>query len=458
MRNTLLKWSVCFGLLLTLSSPNVFAADKVKLSLWTHQRHMMDLLQTMLDEFNATIGTEKGIEVEMQVHADDATNVLLAAQKNNQGPDIYNIPTGLQGFEAEYEAGLKDYFDNMPGFAEWKKEFPEWYWRDGVTSWQGHVYAIPFSVYNAGIVYNKDLFTQAGIATLPKSYAEVREAAKKISQIEGKYGFAVPAKDNWFMRWMPSQLAEANGEPVWWDWKTGRYEFKNFQKIFQLILDMQQDQSLFPDAASLTNDALREQFAEGKIGMFLAENWDVGVLNTQFPAKNDWGVMPTPTFDGQFHGKTRAFMFAGLFNINGQCKHKEQAWEVVKFFVTYRNRARFYEEGKSIPADPEVLKYAKKQPEMKGFADFANALSESYTALFLDIPGFQEPSENPCNVLTKLLTNGGDLAAELAAVEKTFNDALDAFYAENSEIKREWNIYPNFDRVTGVMGEPALKK
>lgn len=458
MRSQCLKVLISVVLLLALSLPT-FAADKVKLSLWTHQRHMMDLLQEMINEFNATIGKEKGIEVEMQVYADDAGNVLLAAQKNNQGPDLYNIPTGYPGFGAEYEAKLKLYWDDMPGFAEWKAQFPDWYWRDGLTTWQGHTYAIPFTVYNAAIVYNKDLFKQAGITELPKSYADMREAAKKIAAIKGKYGLAVPAKDTWFTSWMTSQIAEANGEPVWWDWKTGKYNFVGFEKLYQLILDMQADGTLFPGATSLNNDTLRAQFAAGNIGMFLAENWDVGVLNDQFPAVNDWGlIMPTPTYDGEFHGKTRAFMLNGLFSINGQTKYPEQAWEAMKFFITYRNQARFYEEGKSIPADPEVLKYAEKQPAKKGFAEFGAQLSEAYTATFLDIPGFQEPPENPCHVLSRLLASGGDVKAELAKVEKTFNDGLDKFYADNPDVKREWNMFPNFDRMTGVMGDPAMKK
>lgn len=443
-----------------LVSSMVSAAEVTKLSLWTHQRHMMDLVQELLDDFNKSIGAEKGILVEMQVYADSAGDVLLAAQKNGQGPDIYNIPTGYQGFGAEYEAGLKMYFDDLPGFAEWKAQFPDWYWKPNVTTWQGHVYAIPYTVYNAAIVYNKDLFEEAGITELPRSYADMREAAKKITAIKGKYGLAVPAKDTWFTNWMTSQIAEANGKPVWFDWSTGTYEFTNFAPLYQLILDMQADGTLFPGATSLNNDALRAQFAAGNIGMFFAEAWDVGVLNDQFPAQNDWGLlMPTPTVDGEFHGRTRAMMEPGLWSINGQTKHPEAAWEVVKFFTTPKAQARFYEEGKLIPADPErVLPAAEKDPTAKGFAEFTAQLDEAYVAVFPDIPGFQEPPENPCHLLANVLSKGGDVEAELQKMEDAWNKALDEYYAEHPDIERGWNIYPDFDRTSVSMGQPQVSR
>ena len=81
MRKHVLILFVCMALVISSVAPSVFAAQPVKLSLWTHQRHMMDLVQSLLDEFNKTVGAEKGIVVEMQVLADDASNVLLAASK-----------------------------------------------------------------------------------------------------------------------------------------------------------------------------------------------------------------------------------------------------------------------------------------------------------------------------------------------------------------------------------------
>ena len=454
------KWVIALvvaTLLLGAVAPVAGAAEKIKLSLWTHNRHMMDLVDELLREFNATIGAEKGIEVSLRVVAEGGTELMLAAQQQGMGPDLFNIPTSYQGFGAEYEAGLKMYFDDLPGFAEWKVQFPEWYWVDNVTTWKGKVFAIPVSCYNARLVYNKDLFREAGLdpERPPETFSEWREYAKRISQLPGKYGMAWPGAETWMTAWMPSQFIEASGLPAWFDWSTGRFEFTNMAPLFQLLLDMKADGSLFPGVTSLNNDALRAQFAAGNIGMFLAVNWDVGVLNDQFPARCDWGVALPPVIDGHERHKVRAMIEVGLYSINGQTKYPEAAWEVVKWFNSYEIRARFYEEGKLLDPDPKVREYAKKEPTAKGFAEFAQT-EWDYAASWPKHPGFVQPSENPCSVFSAILARGGDLMAELQRLEDMWNAELDKFYAENPDVRREWNIYPNFDRKTGVMGDPLL--
>jgi len=102
------KWVIALvvaTLLLGAVAPVAGAAEKIKLSLWTHNRHMMDLVDELLKEFNATIGAEKGIEVSLRVVAEGGTELMLAAQQQGMGPDLFNIPTSYQGFGAEYEEG-----------------------------------------------------------------------------------------------------------------------------------------------------------------------------------------------------------------------------------------------------------------------------------------------------------------------------------------------------------------
>ncbi|MFW5992458.1 MAG: ABC transporter substrate-binding protein, partial [Halanaerobiaceae bacterium] len=312
-----------FGLLLTVFFvfPAVAADDVVELNMWTHQRHMMEVVEELNEEFNNTVGKEKGIKVELRVVGDDHEQLWQAAQKNDRGPDLFNTATGYNGFEAEYEAGAKIYFDDLPGFEEWKEQWPDWYWQEGLTTWNGHVYALPWNVNNARIIYNKDLFEEAGIepAEQPWSYEQVREYAKQITEnVPDKYGFAYPGKENWFTEWMPGQLAEANGTSAWFDWSTGTFDMNGYYDFFKLLLDMYKDGSMFPGPTSLANDPLRAQFAAGNVGMFMGEAWDVGVLNDQFPAECDWGVAVAPTISGEFEGRSRAMLTEGIWSINGQ--------------------------------------------------------------------------------------------------------------------------------------------
>jgi multiple sugar transport system substrate-binding protein len=442
--------SVTFGL-----------SSTVKLTIWTHQRHMADLIKELINQFNNTAGRQKGIELSMRVLGDDSWPMFHEAQRAGMGPDLYSSGY-ITGYPDNFKAGAQMWFDEFPDFRKWKSQWPSWYWIEGMTTYQGHAYSIPAQVFNSRLIYNRDLFRAAGLDPNhpPRSYQELRDAARRINQYgHGRfYGFAYCGAESWPMEWLPSQWAEANGEPAYWDWKRGRWAMEGYNRVFQLLLDLKKEDSLFPGTEVLTNDALRAQFAEGRIGMYMGEFWDVGVLNSQFPAKCDWAVAPIPTYDGKFHGKPRAMILSGMWNINGQSHHKFEAWEVVKWFNRYEVRAIMYEKGKCIDPDPLVVKkYVKHRTSVRGFEAFANTLDQDYLATYPVLPGWKAPKANSCMAFKNILTQGGNLNIELSKLDRLWNRKLDIYYQKNPKIKRGWNIYPNFDRITGKMGSPLVK-
>jgi multiple sugar transport system substrate-binding protein len=457
-----LGWLLIISFILFIE-PRISALSEqeVKLTVWTHQRHMANVTKLLINEFNANTGRQKGIKLFLRVLGDDSSTVFQEAQKRGEGPDLYSSGF-ITGYPDLFKAGAQAWFDDMPGFQQWKQQWPTWYWIEGVTTYKGHVVCIPAQVINSRLIYNKNLFRAIGRdpENPPRSYQELKTVARKITALsKGRtFGFAFCAGDSWWMEWMPSQWAEANGDPTYWNWKSGKWAIQGYARIFQLILDLKKQGSLFPGPTILTNDALRAQFAEGQIGMFMGEAWDVGVLNEQFPAKCDWGVAPIPTYDGKFHGKPRAMIIGGLWSINGQSRHKFEAWEVVKWFNRYEVRAKLYEQGKCIDPDPLVAtRYIKQTPTAKGFKDFAESLGQDYIATYPNLPGWNPPASNPCSVLRQLLNQGGNPKIELENLEQLWNKELDAYFGKNSEAKREWNIYPEFNALTGRLGSPLGK-
>ncbi|TCL70026.1 multiple sugar transport system substrate-binding protein [Hydrogenispora ethanolica] len=433
---------------------------EVKLTMWSHHRHMANLLKYLVNEFNAGTGRKKGIQLYLRILGDDSSQIFQEAQKSGEGPDLYSS-NFITGYPDPFKAGAQTWFDDLPGFREWKKQWPPWYWMEGVTTYRGRVIAIPAQVINSRLIYNKDLFRLIGRdpERPPASYAELRAVARQITAAgKGRiYGFAFCGGDSWWLEWMPGQWAEANGDRAYWDWQNGRWAIQGYGRVFQLLLDLEKDRSLFPGAAGLSNDALRAQFAEGRIGMFMGEAWDVGILNEQFPAKCDWGVASIPTYDGKFHGKPRAMMIGGHWSINGQSRHKYEAWEVVKWFNRYEIRAKFYERGACIDPDPSVGKYVKRMPASKGFRAFVDSLNQDYIATYPNLPGWKAPADNPFLVLRRLLTRGGDPRAELKKLDQTWNAALDRYFENHPDVRRGWNVYPEFDPWIGRLGPPLEK-
>jgi multiple sugar transport system substrate-binding protein len=189
----------------------------------------------------------------------------------------------------------------------------------------------------------------------------------------------------------------------------------------------------------------------------MGESWDAGVFTDQFPTRCDWAVAPIPTYDGKFHGKSRAMLVGGFWNINNQTRYKLEAWEVIKWFSQYEVRGLMYEQGKNIDSDPVVVRdYIKKPIKIRGFAEFAETLDQDYLATYPYLPDWQGPAETPFSVLQEILLYGGDLASELKRIDQLWNDALDLYYQEHPDYKRGWNIYPEFDRAIGILGSPQV--
>lgn len=68
---------------------------------------------------------------------------------------------------------------------------------DNVNRFDGKVYSLPNTGLTMRLVYNKDIFTKAGIQNPPVSLQEMVDDAKKITEAgksEGIYGFALNFK------------------------------------------------------------------------------------------------------------------------------------------------------------------------------------------------------------------------------------------------------------------------
>ena len=187
--------AAALSLLIRTGLPAAYRRQAVtELSMWNHHRHMAGLTQQLVDEFNATIGREHRIRVSLRTLGDDAFEVFPDAQARGEGPDLY---TDTPRYPDPFEAGAVAYLDSIPGFEEWKRQWPDWYWVEGITTNRGHVYAIPAKVFNSRLIYNRDLFRAVGLDPdrPPRSYEEVKHAAKMITdRARQDFRFCVPGR------------------------------------------------------------------------------------------------------------------------------------------------------------------------------------------------------------------------------------------------------------------------
>ena len=141
--------------------------------------------------------------------------------------------------------------------------------------YNGHYYTVLSGTVICGLLYNKDMFKAAGIvdengeAKPPKTYAEMREYAKKLTNTKKRqYGFILPGKSTgtyWSFEVQWPMMASVGHDGF--DINTGKYDYSGMAPILQTIMDMKNDGSCYPGIESIDADPARARFAEGNVGM-----------------------------------------------------------------------------------------------------------------------------------------------------------------------------------------------
>jgi multiple sugar transport system substrate-binding protein len=233
------------------------------------------------------------IHIELQyVNSDNALQKSTVALQGGQQPDI------------SYQYGT-----NMPQLAQAPKlvdltdrvQEPDFNWNDffegerAVATVDGRVLGIPALVDNLAIVYNKDLFEQAGVdePTADWTWDDVRAAAKATTNPDEKiFGMVFPADASETMVWQyEAMLWEAGGDILNEDNTEAAFNSEAGVRALTTLQEMQQDGSLYLDFHP-DSGKYGELFNSGKIAMVITGPWDL----SGFPDVN-YGVQVMPSFD-----------------------------------------------------------------------------------------------------------------------------------------------------------------
>ena len=400
------------------------------ITVWTNSTHSKDLVTQLVEEYNNGPGKEKGIKIEYTVHGGDYQKIMEMAVESDQAPDLLYVIGGKPKVASK---GKLIPIAEMPGGEEFLEQYGDLS-RNPKFSYDGKVYSVPFNLVTIKLVYNKDLFKEAGIvdengeARPPKTWDEVREYAKKITAAGGgtKYGIAFPMRWGGYPEWtLIKPFISSVGHDIF-NHKTGRYEFSDFRELLDWLLEIKKDKSYFPGPEGLDNDPARAYFSEGKVGMVFSASWDVGVFNDQFPAKIDWGVADIPVLD--LNNRYREWMNAADFLcISTMAKKKDlnKVMEVYKWFHSDEFLVKMYENSKFIPYKEEIIQMATKKPDKKGWAEFSN-IKNGYMAMSLPDNLISLEGPNYRQVFMQVWTGETTIEKGLADLDRRYNAALDA--------------------------------
>ncbi|MGI5492092.1 ABC transporter substrate-binding protein [Microtetraspora malaysiensis] len=160
------------------------------------------------------------------------------------------------------------------------------------------IYGVPRTNYSTGLVYNRKLFTQAGLDpdSPPKTWAEVQEAAKKIAGLgPGYVGYGEYSAGNTGGWHFTSELYGRGGEMVTPDGKQAAFNSPEGKAVLENLKQMRWTDNSMGTKQLLRWEDLMRMMGSGKLGMMVGAPDVVKAVNNDFKGKfDDYGVTALP--------------------------------------------------------------------------------------------------------------------------------------------------------------------
>jgi len=168
------------------------------------------------------------------------------------------------------------------------------------------IYGIPDSNYTQGLIYNRALFTRAGLNPNdpPTTWAQVETDATAIAKlgggIEGWGDYSAGNNGGWHF----SSYIDALGGTMVNDTAsppTADFDNSNGMAILQALHTLRFTDHAMSATQGLAWGTLQQQFAAGKLGMYIAAPDDIYnvIVPTDKGNVNDIGMGPLPSLTGQ---------------------------------------------------------------------------------------------------------------------------------------------------------------
>ncbi|HEV7975531.1 ABC transporter substrate-binding protein [Amycolatopsis sp.] len=308
----------------------------------------------------------------------------------------------------------------------------------------GKLYGLPTANYSMGLLYNRALFTKAGLDpdNPPKTWAEVRTAAKKISDLgNGTVGYADFSKNNQGGWHMTSWLYSLGGQIARQDGDTWKADFNNDKgkAALNYLHDMRWTDNSMGSKQLLEATDVQRMMGAGQLGMYLAAPDNVPVLVKQFNGKyEDYGLAGIPDGKGTLLGgegymmnpkATPEKIKAGLAWIQWKYLNPDRFDKFVKTFADGKQPV-----GLPAQPTPDIWQGAVREQQEAVKVKYANVPSTNYQA-YMDTAQQIKGSVEPPNaqqvyaaldsVMQAVLTDqGANIDQQLSSAEAKVNNVL----------------------------------
>lgn len=343
-------------------------------NMWSGQWEKV--VQKMVDQFNAT---HPNIHVNMlAVPSKTADQKFLTAVASGSPPDVFTewSPTigefaakhaimNLSAMETGKYAGLKQWF--YPAVTKF-------------GTYQGNLYAMPWTVNTYDLYYNKTIMKKAGLD--PNKPPTTLDELWNDQSKEWKMGSGgVVQQMGFYPGTNFEQLMPAFGLSSSDLFSNGQYNMLNSKSVQDMTWLAKfkkypySQVSAFQSGLNSAGGGSVDAFDLGKAGFWISGMWEMGQIKLDNPSLS-YGVVPIPATSSGFKNAT---WINGNYNVIPKgAKHPKEAFEFISWLAGYNNAAwaaKAYPTGGWVPNSPEITKqpayqqWLSKSPYRKRFVD-----------------------------------------------------------------------------------------
>ncbi|MDR0708768.1 MAG: ABC transporter substrate-binding protein [Spirochaetaceae bacterium] len=311
-----------------------------------------EIEHTLADKFTA----ETGIKVEFQIVPDDQYfNVIQSRLSMGEGPDIFQTHGGTTFENLQPDKNFAD----LSG-ESWVPRLEDWARQGGTIN--GKVIALNlWAVDGWAVLYDPAKFQKAGVAEVPKTYAELTAACDKLLQA-GYIPFYADGAAVWYQSlWLSITLGTAGQQYSDYEARLNNNTLKfvdvpAYVTVLTQVKEMYDKGYFGPTFMTDTWENSTAEMASGKYAMTIAYTTYQNEVFAVDPAcgADTWEMFPIPLADN------RAFnVNPGIFHVVNRNSPNIDAAKAYLNFRTRLDNVGAYYKGNDVLGNSSIKDYTE---------------------------------------------------------------------------------------------------
>lgn len=313
---------------------------------------------TMEPYIEAFCAKYPNVKVNYLCYSNFETQIVDRIEKGDYG-DVLFVPAYLSNTE------ITSLFSYLGDYTSMSLRYN---YLDGGKRINNGIYGIPAYAYISGILYNKDVFYQAGVTKTPKSAEEFLQALKDIDERTDAIPFYTNASTPWvFNVWENFSYIDMTGNPdyKYHDFiyeKDAYLEGSTHYQVYELLYNIVKNGLCEPDPMSSDWEKSKEMLNHGEIGAMAIGSWAISQVKEAGDGADAIGFLPFPH---EISGRQYVTVSAEYcYGVAKNTKYPEAARAFLEFMID--------ESGYAL--DREMLSVVRTDPYPDVYGDMENAL------------------------------------------------------------------------------------